>query len=248
MCSNATIPLRIAMVLFPSFTSLDAFGPLNVLNLLSLQHNMTLQMVSADMRPVSVDRTIIDGVVGGMGASSASPYFTEYVLPDATFENATRPDVIIIPGGAGTRNLNATQPAVDWVRSQMGESEEDWPTNVMTVCTGTALLARTHQIGGKNATSNKAAFNWVRTQDGAEDVNWIARARWVVDGKLWTSSGVSAGTDMMLGWVQHRYGRNESERVRILMEWNHLEQEDDPFADYYDLDNSLRVGQTGPYQ
>ncbi|KAH7309643.1 class I glutamine amidotransferase-like protein [Stachybotrys elegans] len=224
------------MVLFPAFTAIDVFGPLNALNLLSIQHNMTLAMVSHDMKPISIDRTIIDGVGYGNLASSASPFFTEYVLPSHTFDNATDFDVIMVPGGGGTRNLTATQPAVDWLSTQLGDSgEEGWPSYVMTICTGTALLSRTLKIGGKNATTNKAAFNWVKTQQGAQDVNWIPRARWVVDGKLWTSSGVSAGTDMTLGWIEHVHGRNESERVRLLMEWNALDQEDDPFADYYDL-------------
>lgn len=225
------------MVLFPSFTSLDVFGPLNALNLLSLQHNMTLSLLSHNMDPVSVDRTIIDGVSLGMGGSSASPYFTQFILPTHTFDNATELDVIMVPGGAGTRNLNATQPAVDYLTRLLGNDGEDsWPQYVMTVCTGAALAARTGRIGSHNATTNKAAFNWVKTQEGADEVNWIARARWVVDGKLWTSSGVSAGTDMTLNWIEHLHGRNESERVRILMEWNDLKQDEDPFADYYDLD------------
>lgn len=230
-------PLRVGTVLFPAFTALDVFGPLNALNVLSLQHNMTLSLLSHNMDPVSVDRSIVNGEFVGM--PSASPWFTEFVLPTHTFDTAPDLDVIIVPGGGGTRNLNATQPAVDYLRNLLGGDEgvgeEGWPDYVLSVCTGTALLSRTGKIGGKNATSNKAAFNWVQTQKYADEVNWIARARWVVDGKLWSSSGVSAGTDMTLGWIGHQYGRNESERIRIMMEWNDLKQEDDPFADYYGL-------------
>jgi putative intracellular protease/amidase len=224
------------MVIFPSFTALDAFGPLNALNLLSIKYPMTLSMVAHDMNPVSIDRTIIDGVVLGNLSTSASPDFSQFVLPTHTFDNAPRPDVIILPGGLGTRNLTGTQSAVDWVSAQLGdEGEGGWPEYVMTVCTGTSILARTHKIGGKNATTNKAAFNWVKQQDGADEVNWIAKARWVTDGKLWTSSGVSAGTDMLLGWIGARYGAAEQERIMVSMEWNSLGQADDPFADYYNL-------------
>lgn len=138
----------------------------------------------------------------------------------------------MVPGGAGTRNLNATQPHVDWLKTRVDDPELDY---MMTVCTGTSILARTGKFAGKNATTNKAAFDWVKSVDGAEDVNWIAKARWVVDGNLWTSSGVSAGTDMTLAWIEHVYGKNESERIRITMEWNALNQTDDPFAELYGL-------------
>lgn len=154
------------------------------------------------------------------------------MLPTNTFDDALDLDVIMVPGGSGTRNLNATQPHVDWLAGRVGDPELDY---MMTVCTGTSILARTGKIAGKNATTNKAAFNWVKSVEHAEDVNWIAKARWVVDGSLWTSSGVSAGTDMTLAWIEHVYGRNESERIRIQMEWNALNQTDDPFAEIYGL-------------
>lgn len=234
----ASTPLRVGMVLFPHFTSLDVWGPLAVFNNLSRRYNMTLALLSHNLEPVSIDRNILDGVSIGTGGDSASPYFTEYVLPSHTFDNAPEVDVIVVPGGGGTRNLTLTQPAVDYLTRLLGDDgEAGWPDYVLTVCTGAALASRTGKLAGKNATTNKAAWKWVKSQEGADEINWIPRARWVVDGKLWTSSGVSAGTDMTLGWVEHLHGRNESERIRVGMEWNALNQTDDPFADYYDLDS-----------
>ncbi|KAF3023613.1 hypothetical protein E8E14_012490 [Neopestalotiopsis sp. 37M] len=192
---------------------------------------MTLSLLSTDLKPISIDRTIIDGVYQGT-STWLSQYFSEFILPTNTFDDDLDLDVIMVPGGAGTRNLNATQPHVDWLKTRVDDPKLDY---MMTVCTGTSILARTGKIAGKNATTNKAAFDWVKSVDGAEDVNWIAKARWVVDGNLWTSSGVSAGTDMTLAWIEHVYGRNESERIRITMEWNALNQTDDPFAELYGL-------------
>ncbi|PQE06878.1 hypothetical protein CJF31_00010979 [Rutstroemia sp. NJR-2017a BVV2] len=192
---------------------------------------MTLSLISTNLDPVSVDRTIINGAYQGM-SSWLSQNFTELILPTHTLDNAPDLDVIMVPGGAGSRNINGTQPHVDWLRTRFDDPELSY---MMSVCTGASLLARTGKIAGKNATTNKAAFNWVKTVEHAEDVNWIAKARWVVDGNLWTSSGVSAGTDMTLGWINHVYGRNESERIRIGMEWNALDQTDDPFAEIYGL-------------
>jgi putative intracellular protease/amidase len=194
---------------------------------------MTLSLISTTMNPVPAERNIVDGVSYGNAGKGASPFFTQYVNPTHTFETAPDDlDVILVPGGSGTRNLTSTQPAVDWLTKQFGESEEDWPLYMMSVCTGSALLGK---IAGRNATSNKMAFKWVKTQEGADKVNWIAKARWVEDGKLWTSSGVSAGVDMTLGWVEHVYGHNVSETSRVVMEWNALNQTEDPFADYYGL-------------
>ncbi|XXH05338.1 hypothetical protein Hte_011764 [Hypoxylon texense] len=236
---NITAPLRIGYVLFPAFTATDVFGPLQVLNLVSITHNMTLSLLSADLAPVSVDRTVVNGVPVGMLGSSASPNFTQLVLPTHALADAPPDlDVVFVPGGAGARDVNGTQPHVDWLRERMDDKD---PRRrrlryVLSVCTGASLVARTGRIAGRNATTNKAAFNWVKSVEHAADVNWIAKARWVVDGDdLWTSSGVSAGTDMTLGWVEHVYGRNESERIRVMMEWNALNQTDDPFAEIYGL-------------
>ncbi|KAI9158052.1 Isonitrile hydratase [Paramyrothecium foliicola] len=230
-----TAPLKVGMVLFPGFTALDVFGPLNVFNTLSIKNHMTLSMLSYDMNPVSVERHIVGEESYGNTGNGASPFFTQYVLPTHTFDDAPDLDVIIVPGGSGTRNMTSTQPAVDWLTQRLGNSDCEWPDYMMTVCTGTALLARTGKIGGRNATTNKAAFGWVKNQTGAADVNWVAKARWVVDGKLWTSSGVSAGVDMTLAWVEHEYGKNVSDHSKLMMEWNHLEQEDDPFAEKWGL-------------
>lgn len=207
---------------------------------------MTLSLISADLSPVSIDRTILDGVVYGNAANSSSPYFTEYVVPTHTLEDAPHDfDVLFVPGGGGTRNISGTQPHVDWLRDRL---ENEPPKYLWTVCTGASLAARTGKLAGRNATTNKAAFNWVKSVEGADKVNWIAKARWVVDGNYWTSSGVSAGTDMMLGWIEHEYGRNESERIRIGMEWNALNQTDDPFAAEYGLDDEDEKTEEGPVE
>ena len=231
---TAPAPLRIAYMLFPALTALDIFGPLQALNTLSITHPMTLSLLSTDLKPVSIDRTIIDGVYTGM-PTWLSQNFTQLILPTHTLDNSPEVDIVVIPGGAGTRNLNATQPHVDWLAKHAELDDPNGLKYILTVCTGSALLARSGVMAGRNATTNKAAFNWVKTQQGAEKVNWIAKARWVVDGNLWTSSGVSAGTDMMLGFIEHVYGRNESERTRVGMEWNSLEGDEDPFAEYYGL-------------
>ena len=75
----------------------------------------------------------------------------------------------------------------------------DRAENVLSICTGSALLAKSGVLDKRNATSNKKALDWVRSI--SQNVNWIKKARWVVDEKYYTSSGVSAGMDMSLGFI-----------------------------------------------
>lgn len=100
---------------------------------------------------------------------------------------------------------------------------------VTSVCTGAGLLARAGLLDGRRATSNKRAFAWVRSQ--GPKVAWVAAARWVVDGKFWTSAGVSAGIDMALAIIAQQCGLEAAEKVALAMEYEwHRDSAWDPFA------------------
>ena len=94
----------------------------------------------------------------------------------------------------GTRRLVSDQAFLDELRRQSERARY-----VATVCTGSGLLARTGALDGRRATSNKFSFNWAVSQ--GPHVTWVPEARWVEDGKFFTSSGVSAGIDMALGLI-----------------------------------------------
>jgi transcriptional regulator GlxA family with amidase domain len=84
-------------------------------------------------------------------------------------------------------------------------------------------------LNGKNATSNKLSWDWVISQN--EEVLWKSKARWVVDGKYYTSSGVSAGIDMALGFIADRLGNQAAKAVSAAIEYVWNEDKDcDPFA------------------
>ena len=138
-------------------------------------------------------------------------------------------DILLVPGGRGTRREVDNGALIAWLRRHAEACEI-----VATVCTGAALLARTGLLDGRKATTNKASFGWVRTQ--GPGVDWQPRARWVVDGKYWTSSGVSAGMDMALALIAHLNGAETAQRVATYAEyrWN-VDPDDDPFSALYDL-------------
>ncbi|MGC6406920.1 DJ-1/PfpI family protein [Bisgaard Taxon 45] len=135
--------------------------------------------------------------------------------------------ILLIPGGQGTRQLVKDMPFLTWLTELVDEAEF-----CLSVCTGSALLAATKQLDGKWATSNKLAFEWVRQIN--PHVKWKAVARWVREGKFYTSSGVSAGMDMTLGFICDQFGKelvyqiaNQTEYV-----WNADPNKDD-FATLY---------------
>ena len=81
-------------------------------------------------------------------------------------------------------------------------------------------MAKTGVLDGKRATTNKRAFDWVKSQ--RDEVQWERQARWVHDGKFYTSAGVSAGIDMALGFIRDQYGLDKAVEIYSGMEyhWN----------------------------
>ncbi|KAF4552565.1 Hypothetical protein D9617_9g023540 [Elsinoe fawcettii] len=224
----------IGYLIFSGFTALDVFGPLQALNLLSLKQPLKLSLISTSLDPVKVDSSDwLDRTV-----RPVSQNFYQSILPTHTIETAPKDlDIIIVPGGAEARNLNGTAPYVDFLRTRGGitgnasstDSSDVKPlTFLMSICTGASLLARTGLLDGRNATTNKNA--WAFVKGTGPQVNWNPNARWVVDGNVWTSSGVSAGTDMTLAWIEQEYGEEMAYNITKLMEWNRLEQDQDPWS------------------
>lgn len=182
----------IHFLLFDGFETLDAFGPAEIL----AQHEgHRLRYFSVEGGPV----TSTQGV---------------QVLTES-LSNMPEGGVLVLPGGMGTRKLVHDEAFIGALRSAAENS-----TYCLTICTGSALLAKSGLLEGLKATSNKAAFEWATSV--SEKTIWIKKARWTVDGKYYTSSGVSAGMDMALGFMKDLYGREAAERISRLIEyhWN----------------------------
>lgn len=105
-----------------------------------------------------------------------------------TFADAPRLDVLIVPGGMGNMALDqdGDTSVEDFIAERYGELKY-----LLSVCTGSVSLAKAGVLEGKKATTNKSQWGWV-TQFG-EGIDWVPTARWTVDDKIWTSSGVSSG-------------------------------------------------------
>ncbi|CAE6481634.1 unnamed protein product [Rhizoctonia solani] len=159
-----------------------------------------------------------------------------WLVPSKTFNqvNSTQYDIILVPG-AESRVVAEISPAiVNFVRNQNPGLKY-----LLSVCTGAWIVAKAGILEGKSATTNKAAFKRIKASHNllkiVTNINWVPKARWVVDGNIWTSSGVSAGGDMAHAFMEHLVGDNFTTVARNIVEWRAAEQGDDPFAEAWGL-------------
>jgi len=195
--------LRVGGLLFPQFELLDIYGPLEFFGM--LQDAVSISMIAQ---------------VPGEVTSSQGP---KGVAEIALAEVADL-DVLLVPGGWGTRALVQDDGFLALLRAAAKKAKF-----VASICTGSALLAKAGILDGKSATSNKRVFDWVTSQ--GPSINWVRKARWVEDGNIFTSSGVTAGMDMTLGLIERLLGREHSIQVAKGAEyiWNE-DKTVDPFA------------------
>lgn len=257
-----TIPQhRIVCVVFKGYEMLDVFGPLEMFEMsnrvlkddahLNLHNHpgYALEIVAVADESSSEDCPSLSGI-----CIKSKQFGTNKAGSRKLLDVIGANDTLFIPGGLGTRDPAVTSPTnLDALRrASVGCAR------VMTVCTGSALLAATGLLDGVAATSNKRAFESF-VKPSRPQVKWQGRARWVrsevevpssvvvvgesVDdvvssGKrarrslpVWTSSGVSAGMDMALGMIAEDFRNVDFARAvakRAEYVWNE-NADDDPF-------------------
>ncbi|KAJ7726944.1 class I glutamine amidotransferase-like protein [Mycena metata] len=141
-------------------------------------------------------------------------------------------DILWVPAGPMdyvTGEKKTPQVEIDFIAKQAPGAKY-----VMSVCAGAYQLALAGILSGKRATTNKSVYRAVVAAT-PKDIQWVAKARWVVDGKFWTSSGVSAGADMALAFLEHLTDAKLARVVRGGMEIPEVTDQDDPFAAVHGL-------------
>lgn len=134
------------------------------------------------------------------------------VKPHLDFENTPNFDVIVIPGGAGTRTEKDNPAALDWIRAQNETTEV-----TTSVCTGSLLLAAAGLIDEQPATTHWAAFDELLGH--FPHLQLRSDQRVIDNGHIVTSAGVSAGIDMALAVVERLHGRTIAEQTARGMEY-----------------------------
>lgn len=202
----ASASRSVGVVLFEDFELLDVFGPVALLS--QFPEEFPITYLARQAGPVCSNQ----------GAQ---------VIATESLESHPSCDVMLVPGGMGTRALVNDHEFLTMLAQWAAHA-----SILASVCTGSVLLAAAGLLEGYRATSNKRAFAWV-VQHG-NNVTWEPRARWVEDRKRWTSSGVAAGMDMAAALIAHLHGadaaREAARRIELVI---HPDPTWDPFAADY---------------
>jgi transcriptional regulator GlxA family with amidase domain len=132
--------------------------------------------------------------------------------PETTFADAGPIDVLIVPGGVVSAEL-ARPEVIGWIATMARECEL-----VASVCTGALLLAEAGLLDGQPATTHWEDLDELRS--GWPQVKVEGERRWIDNGRIITSGGISAGIDMSLHLVERLASRELAERTARQMEWN----------------------------
>jgi transcriptional regulator GlxA family with amidase domain len=181
--------VQIAVVLFPRFTVLDAIGPYEVLS----------RLPGAEVVFVAADKGEHRSDNGFLGLTA-----------DATFAEVTAPEVVVVPGGPGTRPLIGDATMCGWLRAV-----HERTAYTTSVCTGSLLLASAGLLDGVDATTHWAALELLG-ELGAHPVS----ERVVERGKIITAAGVSSGIDMALRLAAILTDDVTAQAIQLLIEYD----------------------------
>ena len=183
--------LRIAIPLFPRFTALDAIGPYEVLQ----------QIPAFDITFVGHEKGEVRADNGMLG-----------LVIDATFEDLPDPDVIVFPGGVGTRPLQSEERVLDWLRAAHATS-----TFTTSVCTGALVLGAAGLLDGLTATTHWAGYTELATWGATPTPERVVEH---LDHRIITAAGVSAGIDMALRLTELLADRTAAQAAQLMIEYD----------------------------
>lgn len=189
------IPTTIGILLFDGAEELDALGPYEVFGATAALRD--------DLRVVTLAE--------GEGLVRCAKELR--VQPDHTFADAPELDVVLVPGGQGTRREVDNPVLIDWLRRVATGCE--WVTSV---CTGALLLCEAGLCEGRRVTTHWGYIETLRKRYPSVEV--LEGRRYVRDGGLVTAAGISAGIDMALWLVGQRFGVEAARTTRRIMEYD----------------------------
>jgi transcriptional regulator GlxA family with amidase domain len=181
--------MQIAIPLFDRLTALDAVGPYEVLSRLP---GARVDFVAAEPGIYETDTRML-----GLNAK-------------LSYADAPAPDVLLVPGGIGSRTLMRHEPTLDWVRSVHQTSRF-----TTSVCTGALVLGAAGILDGLDATTHWASLDQL-AKLGARPVE----QRFVIQGKVITAAGVSAGIDMALVLAAEIAGPEVAQAIQLGIEYD----------------------------
>lgn len=183
--------MQVAITLFPRVTALDFVGPYEVLQ----------RIPSIDVVFVGHRRGEVRTDNGMLGLSC-----------DATFDEVTSPDVLLVPGGVGTRELMTDEPVLDWVRAAHRHTRF-----TTSVCTGSLVLASAGLLDGLTATTHWAAAGMLEPFGARYTAERVVEH---LPERIITAAGVSSGIDMGLRLLELLVDREAAQASQLMIEYD----------------------------
>ena len=181
----------VAIPLFPRFTALDGIGPYEVLQ----------RIPGYDVTFVGHERGTVRSENGFLG-----------IEVDATFEELAHPDVVVFPGGVGTRPLVDDERVLDWVRGA-----HETTTFTTSVCTGSLVLAAAGLLDGLTATTHWSAMDLLAKLGAVPTHDRVVEH---LDRRIITAAGVSSGIDMALRLVEVLVDATAAQACQLMIEYD----------------------------
>lgn len=192
---------RVGIVLFADIEVLDFCGPFEVFSTIRLNEEKRREDASPFEVLLVAETTAPVTTTGNMT-----------VIPHYSFENCPRLDVLVVPGGWGTRRELNNPVMLDWLRARAGEVE-----TLTAVCTGSMLLGFAGLLDGCHATTHWRSLDWMRDSFPSVVVEYDQHV--VEDGRLFTSAGIAAGIDLALKVVARYFGEDMAQATARHMEY-----------------------------
>jgi transcriptional regulator GlxA family with amidase domain len=182
---------QIAIPVFPRFTALDAIGPYEVLQRLP---DYEVVFVGQERGTVRTD----NGMLG--------------VVVDATFEEVAAPDILVFPGGVGSRPLMQDERVLDWVRAAHATT-----TYTTSVCTGSLVLGAAGLLDGLTATTHWSVYDALASTGATPVADRVVEH---LDRRIITAAGVSSGIDMALRLVELIADATAAKAMQLMIEYD----------------------------
>jgi transcriptional regulator GlxA family with amidase domain len=186
-----TPPLQVAIPLFPRFTALDGIGPYEVLQ----------RIPSIEVTFLGHERGELRSENGMLG-----------IVADATFDELSEPDVIVFPGGIGTRALERDERVLEWVRHAHRTTRF-----TTSVCTGSLVLGAAGLLTGLTATTHWSCYAELEAHGAVPTPQRVVEH---LDRRIITAAGVSSGIDMALRLAELLVDRTAAEAAQLMIEYD----------------------------
>ena len=200
--SKPNAELTVGMVLFDGAEELDWVGPFEVFTMAKEASGESGPAYGLSVVLINQDGAVVKGAKGLRSEV------------DASFANAPDFDILLIPGGVGTRREMKNEQMLEFLRKKAMDCL--WVTSV---CTGSGLLHAAGLTKGKQITTHWGYVSTLR-KDASDETEILENVRYVRDGNLLTAAGVSAGIDMALWLVGELYGPPHARLTQKVMEYD----------------------------